>query len=239
MSTGSSVVPVDAGQHGFIAYNDDASSTGSLVLGYEQGRDVPPAAYDLPAAIFNVYNPNNNEERLIGEGLVPNRYSFNSLSVKTPQSHPSQRSETDSVLLPYHVRTKLNASQHTMNYSESEAANTQVDAKAPPQSTGYGSIEAGLAPPVGYYDDDDDGQQQQNIAFDPSVSAYNNPYHSPPMCDPYEEPSIKYNGQNASVSGHSPQKESSNGIVYVSMLIALVLFFVAVYVLFYIMKRMH
>lgn len=242
ISTGSSVVPVDVGQHGFITYNDDASSTGSLVLGYEQGRDVPPAAYDLPAAIFNVYNPNNiGDDRLIGEGLVPNRYSFNSLSVKTPQS---QRSETDSVLLPYHVRTKLNASQNTTNYSESESAITQLDVKAPLQSTGYGSIEAGscLAPPVGYYQNDDGGQQlqqQQNIAFDHSVGSYNNPYHSLPLCAPYEEPCVQYNGQNASVFAHSHQTQSSNGIVYVSMLIALVLFIVAVYALFYIMKTMH
>ena len=287
MSTGSSVVPVDAGQHGFITYNDDASSTGSMVLAYEQGKDIPPAAYDLPASIFSVYNPKNSDERLVGEGIMPNRNSFNSLSVKTLQS-----SETGSVLLPYHVRTKLNASQNTFNSSESRAAKIPAGVKAPSQSNGYGSIEAGLTVPASYYDDDDEGQQQstgygsieagltvpasyyddddegqqqstgycsieaglappagyydnddggqqQNIAFDPSIASYENSYHSEPMCAPYEEPCIKYNGQNASVSGHSHQTQSSNGMIYVSMLIALVLFVVVVYAIFHIMKSMH
>ena len=114
MSTGSSVVPIDAGQHGFITYNDDASSTGSMVLQYEQGKDVPPAAYDLPAAILNVYNPNNHDDKRIGEGMTPNIYSFNSNSVSVRSS-----SETDSSILPYHVRTKLTSAQNSVASSRS------------------------------------------------------------------------------------------------------------------------
>ncbi len=237
ISTGSSIVPVDAGQHGFITYNDDASSTGSMVFSYEQGRDVPPAAYDLPAAIFNVYNQNNSDDKRLGEGLAPNRYSFNSVggSVKTPQS-----SENDSVLLPYHVRTKLSA-QNSLNSSRSssEAALIPTNVKGPPQSYGYGSIEAGLAPPAVYYDNDDEGKQH-NIAYDPSISAYDNQYHSRPIHPPYEEPRIKYNVQNAPILGQSRQSQSSgNGMVYISMLIGLVIFVVVVNALFYIMKTMH
>jgi len=237
MSNGSSVVPVDAGQHGFITYNDDASSTGSMVLSYEQGRDVPPAAYDLPAAIFNVYNPNNSDDKRIGEGLLPNRYSFSSLGV-SEKTHKS--SETDSVLLPYHVRTKLNASaQNSVSSSQSETGIIPTDVKGPPQSYVYGSIETGLAPPAVYYDNDDAGKQQ-NIAYGPSVGAYDNPpYHSRPIHPPYEDPRIKYNVQHASVSGHSRQTQSSNGMVYISMLIGLVLFVVVVSALFSIMKTMH
>jgi len=238
ISTGSSVVPVDVGQHGFITYNDDASSTGSMVLQYEQGKDVPPAAYDLPAAIFNVYNPNNSDDKRIGEGMVPNRYSFNSslgVSVRTS-------SETDSVLLPYHVRTKLNASaQNSLASSRSspEAVLIPADVKDDhPQSYGYGSVEAGLAPPSVHYNNDDRGKRQ-NIAYDPSVGAYGNHYHSRPIHPPFEEPLIKYNIQNAPVSGHSRQTQSGNGMVYISMLIGLFIFVVVVNALFYIMKTMH
>ena len=235
ISTGSSIVPVDAGQHGFITYNDDASSTGSMVLSYEQGKDIPPAAYDLPTAIFNVYNQNNSDEKRIGEGLVPNRYSFNSLSVKTPQS-----SETDSsVLLPYHVRTKLkNSSQHTVNSSESESEPPQRPPMKPSvQNYGYGSIEAGLAPPSVYYGDDDRGKQR-NMVYDHSISAYDHSFHSRPSYDPFNESGAKYNEHNASVSG-SRQTQSGNGMVYISMLIGLILFVVVVNALFYIMKTMH
>jgi|SaaInl74LU_5_DNA_1037368.scaffolds.fasta_scaffold19667_1 hypothetical protein len=242
ISNGSSVVPVDAGQHGFITYNDDASSTGSMVLSYEQGRDVPPAAYDLPAAIFNVYNPNNSDDKRIGEGLMPNRYSFSSLGV-SEKTHKS--SETDSVLLPYHVRTKLNASaQNSVSSSQSETGIIPTDVKGPPQSYAYGSIETGLAPPAVYYDNDDAGKQQ-NIAYDPSVGAYDNPpYHSRPIHPPYEDPRIRYNVQHASVSGHSrqtqsSQTQSSNGMVYISMLIGLIVFVVVVSALFSIMKTMQ
>ena len=237
MSNGSSVVPVDAGQHGFITYNDDASSTGSMVLQYEQGKDVPPAAYDLPASILNVYNPNNSDDKRIGEGIIPNRYSFNSLGVSVRTS-----SETDSVLLPYHVRTKLIASaQNSVASSRSspEAVIIPTDVKDPPQSYGYGSIEAGLAPPAVPYNNNDDRGKQQNISYDPSVGAYGNHYHSRPIQPPYQEPLIKYNIQNAPVSGHSRQTQSGNGMVYISMLIGLFIFVVVVNVLFYIMKTMH
>lgn len=236
ISTGSSVVPVDAGQHGFITYNDDASSTGSMVFSYEQGRDVPPAAYDLPAAIFNVYNPNNNDEKRLSEGLVPNRYSFN--SAKTPQS-----SENDnSVLLPYHVRSKLSA-QNSLNSSQSsrESQNIPKNAKGPPQTFGYGAIEAGLAPPAVYYDNDDGGKQH-NIPFGPSISVYDNQYQSLPIHYPYEESRIKYNVQNAPILGQSRQSQQSssgNGMVYISIMIGLVLFVVVVNALFYIMKTIH
>lgn len=235
MSTGSSVVPIDAGQHGFITYNDDASSTGSMVLQYEQGKDVPPAAYDLPAAILNVYNPNNHDDKRIGEGMTPNIYSFNSNSVSVRSS-----SETDSTILPYHVRTKLTSAQNSVASSRSspEAVLISTDVKDPPQSYGYGSIEAGLAPPAAHYNNDDRGTQQ-NRAYGPSTGAYGNPYHSRPIHPPYEEPLIKYNIQNAPISGQSRQTESSNGMVYISMLIGLFLFAVVVNALFYIMKTMH
>lgn len=244
MSTCSSIVPVDAGQHGFITYNDDASSTGSVVLAYEQGKDVPPAAYDLPAAIFNVYNQNNNNngnDQLLGEGLVPSA-SFNSLSVKSPHS-----SETDSLqFLPYHVRTKLTASrQNSINSDEVDAIlapNGKVTNQEQQQQEqqqqqqyrngGYGSIEEGLSPPTGYY-----GNTNVVQTYNPSVNSYEHTYNpSSPMCAPYEDPYIKYdNGQNYS---SSVPEQSSNTVVYVSMLIALTLFVITVYALFYIMKMM-
>ncbi len=232
ISTGSSVVPVDAGQHGFITYNDDASSTGSMVFSYEQGREVPPAAYDLPAAIFNVYNPNNNDDRRLSEGLTPNMYSFS--STKTPQS-----SENDSVLLPYHVRSKLSA-QNSVNSSRSstEGGNIPKNVKGPPQSFGYGAIEAGLAPPAVYYDNDDGGKQH-NIPFGPPINVYDNQYRSLPIHHPYEDPRIKYGAPVLGQSRQSQQSSSGNGMVYISMLIGLVLFVVVVNALFYIMKTIH
>lgn len=247
MSTGSSIVPVDAGQHGFITYNDDASSTGSLVLAYEQGKDVPPAAYDLPAAIFNVYNQNNNNngnDQLLGEGLVPSA-SCNSLSVNAPYSVSS---ETDSLqLLPYHVRTKLTASrQNSINSDEVDAilapngkATNQQQQQEQQQlqqqqhrNGGYGSIEEGLAPPTGYY-----GNTSVVQTYNPSINSYEHTYNSSsPMCAPYEDPYIKYD--NCQNNSSSVPEQSSNTVVYVSMLIALTLFVITVYALFYIMKMM-
>ena len=180
-------------------------------------------------------NQNNVDDKRIGEGLVPNRYSFNSVSVKTPQS-----SETDSsVLLPYHVRTKLkNSSQHTINSSDSESELPQRPSRKPPvQNYGYGSIEAGLAPPSMYFDDDDRGKQR-NMVYDHSISAYDPSFHSRPTYDPFNESCAKYNEHHTSVSG-SRQTQSGNGMVYISMLIGLILFVVVVNALFYIMKTMH
>jgi hypothetical protein len=232
ISTGSSIAPFDAGQHGFITYNDDASSTGSLVyLAYEQGNVVPPVAHDLPPTIFNVYSP-NNDDKLLGEGLVPNRNSFNSVSVKSPHS-----SETDGFhLLPYHVRTKL-SSQNTATSDECDAIiGSDVNATKQQPSADYGSIETGQDPAAGYHDNMS-GVHQQHLPFNPPVSAYENLYSSQPIYASFEEPCIEYKGGKKHVLDHPPEK--SNFMVYVTMLIALVLFVAAVYALFSVMKMMH
>ena len=102
---------MDAGKHGFIIH-DDASSTGSLVLAYQPGQEVPPAEYDLPKSIIQVFDQHN---RSVGVGGGGGGIAGVAVGRGPEQYHGGsgdgggQYSSDQDYLLPYHIRSKRNS----------------------------------------------------------------------------------------------------------------------------------
>ena len=226
-STGSSVISIDAGKHGFITH-DDASATGSLVLGYEQG-EIPPAEYDLPKAILG------------------------SIDVENRSVGYSVESGEDFQKLPYQIRSRLSMT-HIPQEERPPEKRRWSNIPDINISTGYGAIEEGLmqiqdrakANHCNNYPSPDNGSTAPNTLcystetspfFESRGEMYSQHSHCavpeqlqmPTTWTPEEHlPSIE--GREGS--------SSSQTNVYLSMLLILVLFVGMIYGLFTVMKVM-
>mmetsp|Transcript_3425 Transcript_3425/g.7560 ORF Transcript_3425/g.7560 Transcript_3425/m.7560 type:complete len:347 (-) Transcript_3425:286-1326(-) len=244
LSTGSSVVSVDAGKHGFITH-DDASSTGSLVLGYEQGREVPPAEYDLPKSILGVY-----------DAIPPVTGSVGSKSASGGGGDESMMysvaSEQSFHLLPYHIRSRLNLSQQEGEVTALADSQPRGWNNQRRSSIGYGSVEEGH----GGYDSTSYGhmpsqvsspESDQNLCYSSETSPFMgvSPYMSNPQMHMMQDvhPTFGYENHYQQEPFPVSVEEANNNTssassVYLSMMIALILFAGMIYGLFYLMKLM-
>ena len=222
-STGSSVVSIDAGKHGFIIH-DDASATGSLVLAYEQGREIPPAEYDLPKAILGI------DERSIG-------YSV--------------ESEEEFHKLPYHIRSRLNLSQADLK-EQSPPVNRRWSNIPNINISDYGAVEEGLmdihdrVKANNYPSPEGASTAANTMCYSSETSPlYDSRVHNYAQHSHYPLPEQLQMPSTAWVSEeHLPcmenREETNNDQtnVYLSMALVMVLFVGMIYGLFFAMKMM-
>ena len=225
-SAGSSVVSIDAGKHGFITH-DDASATGSLVLGYEQGREIPPAEYDLPHAILGI----DAENRSVG-------YSV--------------ESEEEFQKLPYHIRkSRLNLSKLAVGNEPQQETRRWSNIPDLNLNSGYGGIEEGLidirdrVKTNNYYSPGNTSTAVNSMCWSTeSTPLCDNRDMYPPQHHYYSVPEqLQMPMQSAwmpeeySSSTNKREERSNNQTnVYLSMALVLVLFVGMIYGLFFIMK---
>lgn len=231
-STGSSVVSIDAGKHGFLTH-DDASASGSLVLAYEQGKDIPPAEYDLPTTILGVFDASATLEEVERRQSVC--YNIGS--------------EEEFQKLPYQIRTRLTQSQTDKQELplENRRYSNIPELNLPEFNPNYGAMEEGvmLHNNNNNYPSPGNGSTAANtMCYSTETSPlYNrgNPYMSNnhyPMPDQLQMPM-----KTAWMSSgeHLPDLEKRDAIntqtsVYFSMAMILVVFIGIIYGLFSFMK---
>lgn len=228
-SNGSSVVSVDAGKHGFISH-DDVSSTGSLVFAYEQGKEVPPAEYELPNAILGVFHA------AAALGGVENALSTGC----------SVESEEEFQKLPYQIRSRLTTLSQTDK--EMKSSGNRMCSYLPNVISDYRAVEEGLlekrrennnypSPGNGSTAADTLCYSTETSPFLGGVKPYINHYPVPEH--------FHMSIQSTWISSeHLPSLEKSEAAsnnqaaVYFSMLLILVIFVGIVYGLFSFMKMM-
>jgi hypothetical protein len=224
-STGSSVVSIDAGKHGFITH-DDASATGSLVLGYEQGKEVPPAEYDLPNAILGI----DEESR----GAV---YSVGS--------------EEEFHKLPYQIRSRLSMSHNTDQEASPPDNRRWSNIPDLSMNIGYGAMEEGLVDirdrvkANSNYPSPGNGSTAantmcHNTETSPFFESRGNIHHQLP-CPVPEQLNFPSTWMSEEHLPDMEKREESNNNqtnVYLSMVLVLVLFVGMIYGLFAVMKIM-
>lgn len=222
-STGSSIVSIDAGKHGFITH-DDSSATGSLVLAYEQGKEIPPAEYDLPNAILGI-------------------------NVDNPSVGYSVESEEEFQKLPYQIRSRLSLSQYDKEDSppDNRRWSNIPDLKL---NSGYGAMEEGLMDirdrVAGNYPSP--GSTAANtMCYSTETSPFlehrGDGYPQYPRCLVPEQLQMPMQAnwvleENLPSVETRPETGGSQASVYLSMLLVMVLFVGMIYGLFAIMKIM-
>ena len=224
-SAGSSVVSIDAGKHGFITH-DDASATGSLVLGYEQGREIPPAEYDLPHAILGI----DAESRSVG-------YSV--------------ESEEEFQKLPYHIRSRLNLSTPAVNNEPQQETKRWSNIPDLHLNSGYGAIEEGLidindrVKTNNYYSPGNTSTAANSMCWSTeSTPLCDNRDIYPPQHQHYSVPeqlkmpthSTWLPEEYLSSTNKREERSDNQTNVYLSMALVLVLFLGMIYGLFFVMK---
>jgi len=228
-SNGSSVVSVDAGKHGFISH-DDVSSTGSLVFAYEQGKEVPPAEYDLPNAILGVFH-----------AAAVLRSTENALSTGY-----SVESEEEFQKLPYQIRSRLTTLSQTEK--EMQSSDTRTFNYFPDIMSGYRAVEEGLLEKRrenSNYPSPGNGSTAANtLCYSTETSPFLGGVK--PYINHYPVPEhLHMSIQSTWISSeHLPSPEKSEAAnnnqatVYFSMLLILVIFVGIIYGLFSFMKMM-
>ena len=225
-SAGSSVVSIDAGKHGFIIH-DDASVTSSLVLAYEQGKDIPPAEYDLPKTILGLDVEN------IGVGCgVENEEEFHKL--------------------PYQIRSRLTLS-HINNDEPQPESRRWSNIPDINTISGYGAIEEGLmeikdrvnSSNYSNYSSPENGSIAANTLC---YSTENSPFfgHRGGIEQPYPVPeqlkmpleSTWMSNEHLPGMNKSEEADSNQRYVYLTMVFVMVLFIGIIYGLFSVMKIM-
>ncbi|KAL7513636.1 hypothetical protein ACHAXN_013007 [Cyclotella atomus] len=223
-SAGSSVVSIDAGKHGFITH-DDASATGSLVLGYEQGKEVPPAEYDLPKAILGI-----DEEVRRAVYSVESKEEFHKL--------------------PYQIRSRLSLTHNTDNHDSPPDNRRWSNIPDLTMNIGYGAMEEGLmdirdrVKANSNFPSPENGSTAANtmcysIETSPFFENRANMYHQIPHCPVPEQlhmPSTWMSEEH--LPNMEKRKDTSNNQtnVYLSMILVLVLFVGMIYGLFAVTK---
>lgn len=224
-SVGSSVVSIDAGKHGFIIH-DDASATGSLVLGYEQGKEIPPAEFDLPKAILGI----DVDNRSVG-------YSV--------------KSEEEFQKLPYQIRSRLSLSQ--IDRDESPPENKRWSNIPDININGYGAIEEGLvqikdrvkANNNNYPSPGNESTAANTMCYSTETSPFfenrGQVYQQYPHCQVPEQlkmPSTWVSEKHLQSMDKREEDRSNQTNVYLSMFLVMVLFVGMIYGLFTAMKAM-
>ena len=232
-SAASSKVSFDAGKHEFIVHDD--ASTGSLVFANQPGTNTPPAECDLPKSILGFFE-NGDDGKAEFEGR-------RQCSVHSALGEHNY-------LLPYHIRSKLNLSPYCVQIPASETQGWRDS-----QQIGYGSL--GEVPNQGFYDNfirrtTNPEYETASLSYSvhgsvvDSESEFCRSSHNVGTIETVnkniQHTTQKFGNQYHIDALHAAEKQhhkTQQAPLYISMLIALVLFIGMIYVLFYIMKMMY